>query len=60
MLSKNHRLTPWHMKNKTETNEKYLFNKFQVGYMLNSVLKINKAFREQVESNMALTFSYKK
>ena len=59
MLSTNHCLPPWNMKNKTAMNERYFFIKFQVGYMLNSVLKIKKAFREQVESNMALTFSYK-
>ena len=30
---------------------------FQVEYMFNLGLKINKSFREQVESNLALTFS---
>ena len=30
---------------------------FKVGYMLNTRFNINKAFREQVENNMALTFS---
>ena len=31
-------------------------HQFQVRYMLNPGLNVNKAFREQVESNMSLTF----
>ena len=41
------------MKSKTR---KY---QFQVGYILNPGLNINKAFIEKVDSNIALTFNYK-
>ena len=49
------------MDNKTAKNEKenIKINKFQVRYMLSTGLSINKAFGEQVESNMALTFRSK-
>ena len=33
---------------------------FQVGYMLNHELKINKTFKEQVGINLEKTFSYTK
>ena len=46
------------MTTKTVTNEKY--HQFQVIYMSNPGLKIGKEFREQVESNLALTFDYEK
>ena len=49
------------MENNIVSNEKvnkHIYT-FQFRYMLNSGLNINKAFREQVESNMALTFSSK-
>ena len=32
-------------------------HQFQVGYMLNPELNINKAFKEKVESNLAKSFS---
>ena len=32
---------------------------FQVKYMLNAGLKIKMVFKEEVESNLALTLSYK-
>ena len=35
-------------------------HQFQVEYMPNPGLNINKAFREQVESNMAFEFNLKK
>ena len=38
---------------------KKTINQFQVRYMSNPVLNINKAFRYQVESNMELTFDSK-
>ena len=48
------------MTNKTEMNEKENKNHhFQVRYILNTGLNINKDFREQVESNLDLTFSSK-
>ena len=33
-------------------------HQFQVGYMLNTELNINKAFKEHVEINLANTLSY--
>ena len=44
-------------KNEKEKNQ---INKFQVESMLNPVLNTNKAFREQVEINLNLTFDSKK
>ena len=39
--------------------KRIFINQSQVGYMLNTRLNINKAFREQVEESLALVFSSK-
>ena len=52
-------MTLWHPENKMKINEKenYFLNQFQVGYMLNPELNINKASKDQVEINLANPFS---
>ena len=37
-------------------NEKKIVNEFTIGYMINTVFNVNKAFREQVETCMYTTF----
>ena len=61
LLSTYHRRTLWYMKINMAMNENKnnFFYQFQVGYILNPGLNIDRAFKELVESNTALTFGYK-
>ena len=56
MLSKYNCLTIWNTDNRMVENEKErnLIHHFQVGDISNPRLNIKKAFREKVESNLAL------
>ena len=59
LLSVYHRLHLSNMENKTAMNEKgeKTIYQFQVGFMLNPVLNIKKAFKEKSEINMEKYFS---
>ena len=58
LLGANHRLPLFHMaKRFIRINEaKQRINDFTIGFMINTGLNVNKAFREQVEKYMYTTF----